>query len=92
MHCSCLKPYPGVTDSGYVVHYRYGLTNVTQSVPPSSTRLHLSNLNGGLYIVSVEATSEHLSGMSGASTVKLGNIACDCVVDGWIFVANTKQW
>ena len=68
--------------TGYVVHYRYGLTNMTQSVPPSSTRLHLSNLNGGLYIVSVEATSEHLSGMSGASTVKLGNIGC--VVEGWI--------
>ena len=67
--------------TGYVVHYRYGATNMTQSVPSSSTRLHLSDLNGGCYTVSVEATSEHLSGMSGASTIKLGNIAC--VVERW---------
>ena len=30
--------------TGYVVHYRYGATNMTQSVPPSSTHVEIDNL------------------------------------------------
>ena len=68
--------------TGYVVHYRYGLTNMTQSVPPSSTSANIGDLQmGTLYTFSVEATSEHLSGesditlLSGNSSLTLsGNV------------------
>ena len=60
--------------TGYVVHYRYGLrANMTQSVPPSSTHVEIPNLTECYnYIFSVEATSEHLSGMSNSSNFELG--------------------
>ena len=32
------QPSGGATVTGYVVHYRYGATNMTQSVPQSSTQ------------------------------------------------------
>ena len=62
--------------TGYVVHYRYGLTNMTQSVPPSSTTANIGDLQmGTLYTFSVEATSEHLSGESDNCTITLsGNV------------------
>ena len=60
--------------TGYVVHYRYGATNMTQSVPPSSTHVEIPNLTECYnYTFSVEATSEHLSGMSKNSIFQLGN-------------------
>ena len=59
--------------TGYVVHYRYGLTNMTQSVPPSSAYAEIPNLNECYnYTFSVEATSEHLSGMSKRVILGLG--------------------
>ena len=62
--------------TGYVVHYRYGATNMTQSVPPSSTTANIGDLQmGTLYTFSVEATSEHLSGESDNCTITLsGNV------------------
>ena len=62
--------------TGYVVHYRYGATNMTQSVPPSSTSANIGDLQmGTLYTFSVEATSEHLSGEFGNCTITLsGNV------------------
>ena len=59
--------------TGYVVHYRYGLTNMTHSVPISSTHVEIPNLTECYnYTFSVEATSEHLSGMSNNSNFELG--------------------
>ena len=59
--------------TGYVVHYRYGATNMTQSVPPSSTHVEIPNLTECYnYTFSVEATSEHLSGMSKRIILVLG--------------------
>ena len=60
--------------TGYVVHYRYGLTNMTQSVPPSSTSANIGDLQmDTFYTFSVEATSEHLSGESD-KTLLSGNV------------------
>ena len=59
--------------TGYVVHYRYGATNMSQSVPSSSTHAEIPNLTECYnYTFSVEATSEHLSGMSNNSNFELG--------------------
>ena len=59
--------------TGYVVHYRYGATNMTQSVPPSSTHVDIANLTECYtYTLYVEATSEHLSGISKRVIFKLG--------------------
>ena len=61
--------------TGYVVHYRYGATNMTQSVPPSSTSANIGDLQMGTLYTSVEATSEHLSGESDNCTITLsGNV------------------
>ena len=58
---------------GYVVHYRYGATNMTQSVPPSYTHVEILDLTECYnYTFYVEATSEHLSGMSNNSEIELG--------------------
>ena len=62
--------------TGYVVHYRYGATNMTQSVPPSYTHVEITNLTECYnYTFSVEATSEHLSGMSTNSNFELGIVS-----------------
>ena len=67
------QPSGGATVTGYVVHYRYGATNMTQSVPPSSTHVEIPNLTECYnYTFSVEATSEHLSGISKGVIVELG--------------------
>ena len=60
------QPSGGATVTGYVVHYRYGLrANMTQSVPPSSTHVEILDLTECYnYTFYVEATSEHLSGIS----------------------------
>ena len=70
------QPSGGATVTRYVVHYRYGATNMTQSVPPSSTSTNIGDLQmGTLYTFSVEATSEHLSGESGNCIITLsGNV------------------
>ena len=70
------QPSGGATVTGYVVNYRYGATNMTQSVPPSSASTNIGDLQmDSLYTFSVEATSEHLSGESDNCTITLsGNV------------------
>ena len=56
--------------TGYVVHYSYGDTDRTQSVPASSTSSLITGLTINItYNFSVEATSEHLSGESGSCII-----------------------
>ena len=52
--------------TGYVVHYSSnGVTNSIPGLPPTSTSHVITGLtNGRTYSISVEATSEHLSGES----------------------------
>ena len=51
--------------TGYVVHYFDGTTNRSKNVIASTTNSNITNLtNGSTYTISVEATSEHLSGES----------------------------
>ena len=59
--------------TGYVVHYSDGDTDRTESVAASSTSYDMTDLTSGLtYTISVEATSEHLSGASDNRTITLG--------------------
>ena len=67
------QPSGGATVTGYVVHYSHGLDNMTENAPVSSSHLSVSNLcSGFIYIFSVEATSEHLSGESAGSNIAVG--------------------
>ena len=59
--------------TGYVVHYNDGDTNRTDNVAASSTSSDITHLTSGLtYTISVEATSQHLSGESDEWTLTLG--------------------
>ena len=59
--------------TGYVVHYSDGVTNMTHSVPASSTSSHITNLTKcHNYTFSVEALSKHLSGTSDIHIMDLG--------------------
>ena len=67
------QPSGGATVTGYVVHYSDGVTNMTESVPASSTSLLVTSLTScGIYLFSVEATSEHFSGLSNIIILTLG--------------------
>ena len=80
------RPSGGATVTGYVVHYSHGdgnmtavtdsnitNSNMTESVPASSTHALIKNLlNCYNYTFSVEVTSEHLSGISKTFIFKLG--------------------
>ena len=67
------QPSGGATVTGYVVHYSDGVTNMTESVPTSSTSSHITNLtNCYNHNFSVEAISEHLSGISTIFFLELG--------------------
>ena len=58
--------------TGYVVHYIGGGSNGTETVPSSSTSTDITGLTiGPTYAISVEATSQHLSGESGVMTIRL---------------------
>ena len=70
------QPSGGATVTGYVVHYSDGDTDRTESVPASSTSSLITGLtNCTTYTISVEATSEHLSGESDVLTILLGSFA-----------------
>ena len=59
--------------TGYIVHYSDGVTNMTESVSASSTSSHITNLtNCYNHNFSVEAVSEHLSGISTIFMLELG--------------------
>ena len=67
------QPSGGATVTGYVVHYSDGVTNMTHSVPASSTSLRVTNLVPcHNYTLSVEASSKHLSGLSKKTALTLG--------------------
>ena len=57
--------------TGYVVHYSSnGVTNSLSGLPSSATSYEITGLtNGRTYSISVEATSEHLSGESEPMTI-----------------------
>ena len=68
-------PSGGATVTGYVVHYRNTTTVLTKRVPLSSTSTFLTGLTSGpTYIISVEATSKHLSGESGVMIISLSEL------------------
>ena len=56
----------GASVTGYVVHYSSnGVTNSLSGLPSSAISHEITGLtNGRAYSISVEATSEHLSGES----------------------------
>ena len=59
------QPLGGATVTGYVVHYSDGDTDRIESVHASSTSSLITGLTINItYTISVEATSEHLSGVS----------------------------
>ena len=59
--------------TGYVVHYSDSTTDRTESVAASSTNTDITDLTSGLtYTISVEATSQHLSGESEERTIAVG--------------------
>ena len=58
--------------TGYIVHYRTGSFIETDIESVSSTSTVISDLTGGAtYTVSVEATSQQLSGESEETTITL---------------------
>ncbi|CAI8021983.1 Protein sidekick-2 [Geodia barretti] len=59
------QPSGGATVTGYVVHYSDGVNNMTERVPASFTSHSITNLTRcSDYTFSVEAASEHISGLS----------------------------
>ena len=79
----------GATVTGYVVHYIGSGSDGTKTVSPSFTSTDITGLTSGhTYTISVEATSQHLSGESEEVTISLGEliysnsdiVACSCRV------------
>ena len=67
----------GASVTGYSVHYNSnnGVTNSVSGLPSTSTSHDITGLtSGGTYYISVEATTQHLSGESGTMTI----ILCEC--------------
>ena len=68
-------PSGGATVTDYVVHYKTATSVRTKSVSSSSTSTDISDLTiGATYTISVEATSQHLSGESEEMTIRLGKL------------------
>ena len=75
-------PSGGATVTGYVVHYRTGSSVRTKNVPSSSINNGYSTditslTNGAVYTISVEATSQQLSGESDEMSISLR----ECLID-----------
>ena len=67
--------------TGYVVHYTNTTTILTKRAPTTSTSTLLTGLtSGATYTISVEATSQHLSGESGVMTIALSELTMIIVV------------
>ena len=59
--------------TSYIVHYSDGGPDMMRAVSPPSTSYDITGLtNGANYTISVEATSQHLSGESEEMTISLG--------------------
>ena len=83
------QPSGGAPVAGYEVHYRTGSSVTIKTEPPSSTTTEITGLTDGLsYTISVEATSQHLSGESEEMTIKLCKPA-PCVCGNDLF-SNTR--
>ena len=66
-------PSAGATVTGYVVHYKSATSVKTRFVFQNLTSTLLMSLTGGVtYTISVEATSQHLSGESETMNITLG--------------------
>ena len=58
--------------TGYIVHYSDGGTDMMRTVLSSSTSYDITGLtDGSTYTISVEATSQHLSGVSQIITLRM---------------------
>ena len=66
------QPSEGATVTSYVIHYSNGTTNKSKKVTASMTNTIITNLTiGPKYTVTVEATSNHLSGVSNNMAITL---------------------
>ena len=63
--------------TGYVVHYRTKSSVGTKSSSPTSTDITCLT-SGATYTISVEATSQHLSGESKEMTIALSKLSFKC--------------
>ena len=73
-------PSGRATVTGYVVHYIGGGSVGTETVPSSPTSTNITGLtSGATYTISVEATSQHLSGESEEMTIRLGELTYSSV-------------
>ena len=73
-------PSGGTTVTGYVVHYIGGGSVGTETVSSSSTSTDITGLtSGATYTISVEATSQYLSGESDEMNVTLSELIYSCV-------------
>ena len=72
------QPSGGATVTGYVVHYSDGVVNNAKSIPdPTSTCHSIRNLTWcSNYTFSVEAASEHISGISETFALEFGEFSC----------------
>ena len=67
------QPSGGAAVTVYVVHYSHGDDNMTEDVPATSSSYIITNLTSCYsYTISVEATSEHVSGISERFTLIAG--------------------
>ena len=67
-------PSGGGAVTGYVVHYRNGSSAQTEMKSPSSTSTNITSLTKcATYTISVEATSQHLSGESEEMDISLSS-------------------
>ena len=58
--------------TSYIVHYNDGGSDIIRTVFPPSTSYDITGLTSGpTYTISVEATSQHLSGESEEMTITL---------------------
>ena len=79
--------------TGYVIHYSDGVTERSKNVAASNaTRSDITNLtNGSTYVITVEATSDHLSGVSDdkiitlSKTINLCMLNSLCCQRSWVF-------
>ena len=79
------QPSGGASVTGCVVHYSSnGVTNSIPGLPPTSTSYEITGLtNGRIYSISVEATSEQLSGESEPTTIVVCKSIfseCKCII------------
>ena len=70
MNVQWTQPQGGATVTGYVVHYHNNNTEESLNVTASTNSIDIGNLTRcATYTVWVEATSDHLSGVSDVKTL-----------------------